>query len=196
MSVTSISLLDGLRQQPSDSAWQRLVDLYTPLIRAWLKRYSVRHQDVEDLVQDVLAVVVRKVPDFQRNPQVGSFRRWLRNITCNCLRDFWRAQRYRPGGNRFAHILDQLEDTGSALSKRWDHEHDAHVTQRLLAMIRPRVQAKTWQAFQRVALEGAPVDQVADELAMTVNAVFIAKSRVVHLLRQEGRGLLDYADPA
>jgi RNA polymerase sigma-70 factor (ECF subfamily) len=58
-------------------------------------------------------------------------------------------------------------------------------------MIRPRFEAKTWQAFQRVALDAVPVDKVASELGMTANAVFIAKSRVVHMLRQEAKGLLD-----
>lgn len=191
MSATSISLLEELRRHPNEPAWHRLVDLYTPLIRVWLARYSVRHQDVEDLVQEVLAVVVRKVPDFERNPRPGSFRRWLRAITVNCLRDFWRARRWSPKAGNAIPLLDQLEDSDSPLSKLWAQEHDKHVTRRLLAMIRPRFQATTWLAFQRVVLDGVPVDQVAAELELTPNAVFIAKSRVIHLLREEGRGLID-----
>jgi RNA polymerase sigma-70 factor, ECF subfamily len=193
-SATSLSLLEHLQDPANQSAWERLVDLYTPLIRVWLKRHALLDQDIDDLVQEVLAIVVRKIPEFKRKPQVGAFRRWLRTITVNCLRGFWRSQRFRakaPGSDGFAQILDQLEDTHSALSKLWDQEHDEHVARRLLEMIRPRFEAKTWAAFQRVALEGAPVDQVAEDLGMTVNAVFIAKSRVVHLLRQEGKGLLD-----
>ena len=194
MAVTSLSMLEHLRQDPNESAWQRLVDIYTPLIRVWLRRYALLDQDVDDLVQEVLAIVVRRIPEFKRKAQVGSFRRWLRTITVNCLRTFWRAQRYRPraiGNEDFAQILDQLEDTESALSKLWDREHDEHVTRRLLEMIRPRFEAKTWAAFQRVALEGIPVDEVAKELQLTVNAVFIAKSRVIHLLKQAGKGLLE-----
>src|SRR5437763_9049503 len=111
MSETSISLLDSLQQGPHVSSWQRMIDLYSPLIRNWLRRYALQDQDVEDLVQEVLAVVVRKLPDFERKPQIGAFRRWLRNITVNCLRDFWRAQRYRPqalGQDGFAQVLEQL----------------------------------------------------------------------------------------
>ncbi len=194
MSKTSATLLDRLRQRSNETAWQRLVDLYTPLIRNWLRRYAVLDQDIEDLVQDVLAIVVRKLPEFRRQPQIGAFRKWLRNITVNCLRDFWRAQRYRPkagGAEGFELILDQLEDPESALSKFWDHEHDDHVTRRLLEMIRPRFEPKTWLAFQRVALEGVSVDQVALDLGLSVNAVFIAKSRVVHMLRKAGQGLIE-----
>jgi RNA polymerase sigma-70 factor, ECF subfamily len=191
MSETSHSLLEHLQDGPNETAWRRMVDLYTPLIRGWLRRYALNDSDCDDLVQDVLAVVVRRMPDFQRRPQIGSFRRWLRTITVNCLRDFWRAQRLKPGNQEISGVLAELEDPESALSKLWDVEHDRHVTQCLLERIRPRFEAKTWRAFQRVALDGAPVDQIARELGLTVNAVFIAKSRVLHLLRKEGQGWLD-----
>ncbi len=88
MSETSHSLLERLHDGPDESAWRRMVDLYTPLIRGWLGRYALNDSDCDDLVQDVLAVVVRRLPDFQRRPQTGAFRRWLRNITVNCLRGF------------------------------------------------------------------------------------------------------------
>lgn len=191
MSETSNSLLERLQDGPNETAWRRMVELYTPLIRGWLRRYAVKDGDCDDLVQDVLAVVVRRLPDFQRRPQIGAFRRWLRSITVNCLRDFWRARRFKPSHQEFGNILAELEDSESALSKLWDEEHDRHVTQCLLERIRPRFEAKTWQAFQRVALEGTPVDEVAQDLGLTVNAVFIAKSRVLHLLRKEGQGVLD-----
>jgi RNA polymerase sigma-70 factor (ECF subfamily) len=192
--ITSISLLDRLQQGPDDTAWLRMVDLYTPLIRGWLRRYSLHDEDAEDLVQEVLSIVVRKLPDFKKNERIGAFRRWLRTITVNCLRDLWRSQRYRPratGNGEFGAILDQLEDPESALSKIWDKEHDLHVTRCLLEKIQPRFEDKTWRAFQRVALEGASVDATAKELGLTVNAVFIAKSRVIHALRQESQGLLE-----
>lgn len=194
MSETSFSLLDRLRHEPGETAWRRMVDLYSPLIRGWLRRYALREQDADDLVQDVLAIVVRKMPEFERQPRVGSFRRWLRNITVNCLRDFWRHQRFRPkatGDGEFGRVLDQLEDPDSDLSKLWDKEHDDEVIRQLMERIRPRFEERTWQAFRRVAIEGTPVDQVASDLGMTANAIFIAKSRVLHQLRQEGEGLLD-----
>jgi RNA polymerase sigma-70 factor (ECF subfamily) len=191
---TSVSLLDRLRQGPDGDDWRRLVDLYTPLIRGWLRRHGLPPQEADDLVQEVLAVVVRRLPDFRREERTGAFRRWLRTIAVNCVRDFWKRQRTRPratGDSDFLRVLEQLEDPDSALSRLWDEEHDRHVMQRLLEMIRPQFTAPTWRAFQRVALEGVPPDQVATELGLSVNAVFIAKSRVLCRLHQEGAGLID-----
>jgi len=58
-------------------------------------------------------------------------------------------------------------------------------------MIKNDFEPNTWKAFQRQALEGTDADAVAAELGMSVNAVVIAKSRVLARLRQEGQGLLD-----
>jgi RNA polymerase sigma-70 factor (ECF subfamily) len=194
MSETSASLLDRLRLRPDEESWQRLVVIYTPLIRGWLRRYALLEQDADDLVQEVLTVVVRRLPEFRREPRTGAFRRWLRTIAVNCLRDFWRSQRLRPaarGDADFLQVLDALEDPTSDLSRLWDEEHDRHVTRHLLEMIRPKFEPRTWQAFRRVALEGASPEEVAAELGVTPNAVFIAKSRVLARLRREGAGLLD-----
>jgi RNA polymerase sigma-70 factor (ECF subfamily) len=87
--------------------------------------------------------------------------------------------------------LDEWEDPNSDLSRRWDREHDEHVSRRLLELIEPEFAPSTRRAFRRVVLEGAPAATVAAELGISVNAVFIAKSRVLGRLREEGRGLLE-----
>jgi DNA-directed RNA polymerase specialized sigma24 family protein len=65
MPETSLSLLDRLRHQAAPSDWERLVQLYAPLLRRWLARQPLQTTDADDLLQDVLTVVV-KLPDFRR----------------------------------------------------------------------------------------------------------------------------------
>ena len=178
MSDTSASLLQRLREQPEGEAWQRLVGIYTPLLKQWLGRYGLQVSDVDDLVQDVLAVVVREMPQFEHNQRAGAFRRWLRTILVNRLRGFWRARENRPqagGDSDLGQMLDQLEDPQSGLSQLWDKEHDRHVMARLLEQIEAEVRPPTWQAFRRVVLDGKDEETVATELGISVNAVFIAK---------------------
>jgi RNA polymerase sigma-70 factor, ECF subfamily len=190
---TSVSLLDRLRSRPDEASWQRLVGLYAPLIQGWLLRQSLQPSDADDLAQDVLAVLVRELPHF-RHQRPGAFRAWLRGITVNRLRNFWRSRQARPAGtgdSDFARVLDQLEDPRSELSRLWDQEHDRHVVRRALESIEPDFAPATWRAFRRVMLDGADVDVVAAELGVSVNAVFIAKSRVLNRLRKEIKGLVD-----
>jgi RNA polymerase sigma-70 factor (ECF subfamily) len=196
MSLTSASLLERLQQGPDDDAWRRLVDLYTPLIHGWLRRHaSLQAGDADDLTQEVLALLVRGLPSFQHNQRAGAFRAWLRTLTVNSLRDFWRRRRARPwgaaGGGDPARLLEELADSDSGLSRRWDEEHDRHVAAALLERVRGEFTPSTWEAFRQVALEGRSAAEVAAALGLTANAVFIAKSRVLRRLREEGRGLID-----
>lgn len=194
MGETSLSLLQRLQGRTDNESWARLVDLYSPLIRGWLRRNSMSGQDADDVVQEILSVVFRRMPDFERNERTGSFRAWLRTITVNCLRDFWKSQRRRQtstGGNSTQDMLSQLEDEQSELSHLWNREHDRHVTNYLLELIRSEFSEQTWQAFQKVAVDGEAAKPVAEALGMTVNAVYIARSRVLTRLRLEGQGLLE-----
>jgi RNA polymerase sigma-70 factor, ECF subfamily len=194
MAETSATLLERLNDRSDSVAWQRLVELYSPLIKAWLRHHGVSTDNAEDLTQDVLGVVVREVSRFRHNGRAGAFRSWLRMITINCLRQSLRSRRLRvpaTGSPDIASVLDQLEDPASDLSSHWDREHDRHVLGRLLEWIEPEFEATTWKAFRRQVIDGEPAKAVAAELGMTVNAVLIAKSRVLSHLRREADGLVD-----
>jgi RNA polymerase sigma-70 factor (ECF subfamily) len=194
MFETSVSLLQRLRSDPRGPDWQRLVDLYSPLIRGWLRREQVRAEDAEDILQEVLSVVVRELPRFEHSGNAGAFRCWLRLITVHRLRDFWRSSRWRPeatGDDNFLKRLGQLADPHSALSRAWDEEHDRHVVSRLLEMMASQFEESTVRAFRGVMLEGRSTADVAADLGLSANAVLLAKSRVLHRLREEGRGLID-----
>jgi RNA polymerase sigma-70 factor, ECF subfamily len=191
---TSATLLERLRDRSDSVAWQRLIDLYSPLIQAWLHHHGVSAGDAEDMTQDVLAVVVREVSRFRHNGRTGAFRSWLRTITVNCLRQSLRSRRPRVaavGSLEIATALDQLEDPASDLSRHWDQEHDRYILERLMELIGPEFEATTWRAFRRQVIDGAPARVVAGEMGMTVNAVLIAKSRVLSHLRREADGLVD-----
>jgi RNA polymerase sigma-70 factor (ECF subfamily) len=157
-----------------------------------LRRYFLQAQDIDDLVQDVLGVVIRKLPQFQHQGRKGAFRTWLRNTAVNQLRVFWRSKHYRPavGDPEFLRAIEKLEDSSSELSCLWDREHDRHLSERLLEAIAPEFAPKTWQAFRRVVLDGEKASIVAVELGLSTNAVYIAKTRVLSRLRQEGDGLI------
>jgi RNA polymerase sigma-70 factor (ECF subfamily) len=194
MLETSVSLLERLRGRPDNATWKQLVDLYTPLLRGWLRRHLVPHEDVDDLVQEVLAVLVRELPTFQYDPGRGSFRGWLRAITVNRLRNFWRARKTRPlatGDSDLARKLAELEDPHSTLSQIWNQDHDRHVTNRLLETIAGEFEGPSWQAFRRLAIDGAKPSIVAAELGISLTAVYLAKFRVLKRLRQEIAGLTD-----
>jgi RNA polymerase sigma-70 factor (ECF subfamily) len=193
MDSTSRSLLFQA-QEGREAAWQRIVDLYRPLIRGCLLQRGVDAQDAEDLTQEVLAVLVRELPRFRHAGQTGAFRSWLRHITVNRAREYWRAGRQRTaavGGSDFLQQIQQLEDSDSDLTRNWNEEHDRHVLRHLLAQMEDEFGPTPIRAFCRLMFDGAPAREVATELGTTVGAVYTAKSRVLARLREEAAGLID-----
>jgi RNA polymerase sigma-70 factor (ECF subfamily) len=149
------------------------------------------HDATEELTQDVLMSVFRGLGTFAHPGQPGAFRGWLRVITANRGRAYWRVDQPRAaGGSDFHERMQQLEDPHSALSQQWDREHDQHIVRHLLEQLDGEFPARTMQAFRRQVLDGAAAGTVAVELDMTVGAVYLAKSRVLARLRKEAGGLV------
>ena len=187
---TSLSLLDQVREplgHHAEEAWERLVPIYQALLQKWLRAAGLQPADRDDMSQRVLEVLVRRLPTFQHNGRPGAFRAWLRGITVNFLREFWRQKPTAESSS----VLDQLIDPHSDLSKLWDEQHDRHVLHSLLELVQMEFTDTSWRAFRRVVLDGIPARTVAAELNITVNAVLIAKSRVLTRLRQEAGGWVD-----
>jgi len=176
---TSLSLLAAAREPGAELAWRRLVDIYTDVLHGWLRSARLQEADRNDITQRVLEVLFRRLDDFEHGGRTGSFRTWLRRITLNFLREFWR-RRPMDGSDS---ILQQLVDPHSQLSRLWDEQHERHVLHALLEQVRPEFTDSTWQAFRRLALDGATARAVAVELGITANAVIIAKCRVLARLR-------------
>jgi RNA polymerase sigma-70 factor (ECF subfamily) len=183
MDKTPASLLERLRQPNERQAWDRFVELYTPLIYFWACRMGLQAPDAADLVQDVFLTLLRKMPDFHYDPH-KSFRAWLRTVTLNK----WREQRRRPAEvDGLAHEPES-PDHADAFAEA---EYRRYLTARALELMREQFAPTTWKAFWACVVREQPVAEVARELGLTPNAVYVAKSRVLTYLRQELHGLLD-----
>jgi RNA polymerase sigma-70 factor (ECF subfamily) len=192
MNQTSLSLLDRLKAaRPEDSDWNRLQGIYLPLIQRWLGRVPGLGDESADLAQEVLIVVVRAVPGFDRQRE-GSFRAWLRQVTVNKIRNYRRKRKRRPavGLDPADGFLECLSDATGDLAREWDRDHDKHVVEKLLVVVRADFSSTTWEAFQQFGINGLPASRVAEELGLSENAVILAKSRVLKRLREEAGDLL------
>jgi RNA polymerase sigma-70 factor (ECF subfamily) len=193
MHETRQSLL--FRAQTGDEdAWKDLTALYRPLIIGWLNRQGVPAGDLDDLTQEVLLSVVKHLPGFRHSGQRGAFRAWLRTIICSRTADYWRGAetgRQAQGGSGATAALQQIADPDSDLNRQWDEEHDRFVLDCVLDLVNEEFEPTTVKAFRRLALDGASGNEAADDLGMSVAAVYVAKSRVLQRIRQLAEGLID-----
>ena len=186
MYSTSSSLLERLRRPDAGEAWARFVRLYTPLLFHWARRAGLPRQDAADLVQDVLALLVRKMPAF-RYDRRRSFRAWLRTVALNKWRE--RLRRGTPaveGADALAELA--APDEMAAFEET---EYRNHVVRQALHALRGEFPDRTWEAFRRYAVDGEDAVAVAASLGLHVGSVYAAKSRVLARLRAELEGLLD-----
>lgn len=182
--ITSESLLDGLRAG-RPASWRRLIDLYEPLVRRWCRRDGLTEGDIDDAWHEVFLTLMDHVEGFERR-KAGAFRCWLRTISRSKVIDI-RRQAARSGTTADAH--DKLMYLAALPSLDWSGEADVEsvgiLYRRALDLLRKDFAERTWRAFWGVVIGGRSPADVAADLGLTRNAVFQAKARVLHRLREE-----------
>jgi RNA polymerase sigma-70 factor (ECF subfamily) len=188
---TSATLLARLRQAPADQeAWQRFTESYGRKIYGWCRQWNLQEADAEDVTQNVLIKLADKLQRFVYDPQ-KSFRAWLKTVTRNAWNDYWDGRKaVAQGGSQAVQILATVE-AREDLVERLNEEFDREVLEEASSRVRLRVTPRTWEAFERTALQGQSGAEAGAALDMKVAAVFVARSKVQKMLQAEIHKLED-----
>ena len=190
----SSSLLDRLREQDLE-AWQRLTDLYGPLVYSWCRRAGLAPADAADVVQEVFIAVSRAIKTFRRDLPGSTFRGWIATITRNKIQDHFRRCATQPmakGGSDVQQMLQSLAafEEHSVSTEAQSAADRRILLSRAIELVRTEFEERTWRAFWLTTVENRlPVD-AAEELGISLNAVYKACSRILRRLREELEGLL------
>jgi len=174
-------LLERLRRCGSRADWERFVDLYSPLLGHWARRLSFRGE-AADLVQDVLILVMQKLPLYTGEGD-RSFLGWMRAVMRNHWRDLARRAAARPCA------------TDSAAVESVGHENDIDefvetesrnlLVRRALQIMQSDFEPTTWRACWESVAADRPAADIAAELGISVDVVYAASYRVIRRLRAE-----------
>jgi RNA polymerase sigma-70 factor (ECF subfamily) len=184
--TTCLTLLARLRRDPlNESAWNEFVEQYGPHIYRWCRQWRLQDADAEDVAQEVLLKLARKLRDFEYDPQ-SSFRGWLKTVAHHAWRDFIDGRSLgRPIGDEHAWGLLQSVEAREDLIQRLEEAFDHELLEAAKVQVRLRVAPHTWEAFRLVAIDGLPVTAVAAKVQMQVAMVYVAKSKVQRMLQEE-----------
>ncbi len=188
---TPISLLNKLRDPAlfaAEDPWGRFVKLYTPLLFLWARKVGAPEQEAADLVQDVFLVLVRELPRF-RHQHGLRFRGWLWTVLLNK----WRGRKQRRDGQPSQDDAYALADVAlpDTVGEFTEEEYRAYLFARALELMQAHLPPGEWQVWQEYMVRGRPAGEVARELGLTVNQVYLAKSRILRRVRADLEGLLD-----
>lgn len=189
---TSASLLGRLRADPGDEhSWSLFVERYGKLILKWCCRWGLKLQDAEEVTQNVLVKLSRQMQEFRYDPD-GSFRGWLKTIAyrtwCDFLTDQNRRRQCRLSDEVIAKL--QTDDVAKSFLDEIERQSRNEEMENAMKVVRMRVEPHTWQAFEMTAIHNMPVEQVASALGIKVPTVYVAKSKVIRMIRNivEPRG--------
>jgi RNA polymerase sigma factor (sigma-70 family) len=184
--TTSPTLLARLRHDPSnEAAWDEFVEHYGRHIYRWCRNWRLQDADAEDVAQEILLKLARKLRDFAYNPQ-SSFRGYLKTVAHHAWRDFVDGQGIdRPIADERIWELLQSVEAREDLIQKLEEAFDYELLEAAKVQVRLRVAPHTWEAFHLVAIDGVPVAEVAARVNMQVAMVYVAKSKVQKMLQEE-----------
>ena len=191
-SSTRSSLLLRIRDPRDTEAWATFVEVYGRLVYRHCRGRGLHHEDAENVTQEVFARVSQSIRGFEYRPELGRFRDWLGTVTRNEINRFLKKEVRAVQGNE---SVEEEGALGRAAARgedtAWTEEFNAHLLDTALTRSRPHFEEQTWRAFSLVWLERRPAAEVADELKIPIDRVYVAKSRVLERLQQEVQELAD-----
>lgn len=190
--TTHPSLLKEIAEGNSCSrSWPVFVDKYGPILHRWCRRWGASPSDADDVVQECLIVVFRKLDTYRNNPR-SNFRSWLKTVAFRIwlqvievserkLRDSAESDAMRlVEWDRF-----RTHEARNDLAANFDAVADQEILEMACSRVRSMVEPDTWRCFELLKVEGVSGQEVADRLNIKVGSVFTNACRVRKLLKQE-----------
>ncbi len=182
-SKTTTALLEGLLESHNDELWAEFDLRYRPVLLGLARRFGLTLADAEDVAQEALVRFVRHYRAGKYDRQRGRLRSWLVGIARNCILDALRARtarRERRGQSAIVELPGSDE-----LEQLWDEQCRQAIVRRALRELREQTRSdpRTVEAFERVVFGQQKPAEVAEQLGMSLDSVYAAKSRCTKHLR-------------
>lgn len=184
MFLTPASLLYRLRSPEDSRAWNRFVDLYSPLLFHWAKKLGYQDSDASDLVQDVFVTLWQKMPEFEYDSG-RSFHAWLKTIFLNRFRSLVRKK--VPLSMQSGSVVS---DT-STETELDDAEDIQFLMRRAYVIIESEFSELHRKVFQLYVIDQIAPERVAQSTGISVGTVYSIKSKILSRLKQELKQIIE-----
>jgi RNA polymerase sigma factor (sigma-70 family) len=198
--LTRRTLLSRLRDLEDGESWRTFFNLYWRLLYNVARRSGLAESDAQEIVQETVIAVARKMPEFRYNPECGTFRQWLLRITRRRIIDHLRRVYREPARADLApELLDAIDEHAGAITDRsagaieavWDEEWQRATFEAALARVRTAVNPQHFQVFDYCVLKEWPAAKVAATLGLNAAQVYLAKHRVGQAMKRAVRQIND-----
>jgi len=191
--ATRRSLVERLGDWNDRKRWQQFFDSYWKLIHGTARKAGLTDAEAQEVVQETLITVAKKIDQLRYDPALGSFKGWLLNITRWRIADQFRKR--KPGSSHSTSsdeddartsTIDRVVDPASLdLDAVWDEEWRQNRLQAAVARVKRKVDPKQYQIFDCYVFKQWPAQKVSAELRVSIAQVYLAKHRLAALLKKE-----------
>jgi RNA polymerase sigma-70 factor (ECF subfamily) len=187
---TRRSLLLRLRDWNDQGSWQEFSKIYERLIYDTAMQAGLKREEAQEVVQETLLSVAKKIAGFSYDPEVGTFRSWLLQITRRRIVDQLRKRSAHHAAGNGTVQIEQLSDVGgSKFDEVWNAEWHQALLDMARALVRRTVSEKQFRMFELYVLQQAPIKKVMKDLNVSAAQVYMAKYRIGMLLKKQLRAL-------
>jgi RNA polymerase sigma factor (sigma-70 family) len=177
--VTRRSLVQRLSNLEDHRIWQEFFETYWRLIYSVARKAGLDAFEAEEAVQETVISVVRKIPEFRYDPDIGSFRGWLLTLAK------WRiADQFRKRQSKEAIDLEEGLIEQPWFTEAWNQEWENHLLTASLERLKQKTSLSQFQVFECYVIKGWPARKVAKELQVSVGSVYLAKNRLLPILKE------------
>ena len=182
---TRQTLLNKIKDQYDENAWQEFVLYYRPYIyRIIQNHYKINNTEREDVIQEVLLVAWKKLPEFEYSPEKGRFRSWLGRVTTNTCLAYYRKNNKNEASLENEHFLDDQKAVPPEIEAVYQEEWERHITETAWNNICSKFEDKVIEVFNRLT-SGEDGKKVAEETGLSINSVYVYKKRVLAAFQKE-----------
>jgi RNA polymerase sigma factor (sigma-70 family) len=196
LTATRRSLVDRLQNWEDRKHWQEFFDTYWKLIFSAARKSGLTEAEAQEVVQETVITVAKKVGQLKYDPARGSFKGWLLHITRWRIADQFRKRQPGEDRRKFADntritaTMERLPDPAAVdLDALWEKEWQENLLAAAMQRVKKKVEAKQFQIFDCYVRKEWPAQKVATELGVSIGQVYLARHRVTALLKKEIRAL-------
>ena len=189
---TRRTLLSRLKDLNDQENWRIFFDTYWQLIYNAAIKCGLTAAEAQDAVQETFISVSKSMPTFQYDPQKGSFKAWLLQLTRWRVKDQFRkrqrrihAGRGRSERTRRTATVERVADPGWNMEAAWDQEWEANLLEAAVERVKRKADPKQYQIYDLIVFERWPVSRVARSLHINVGWAYLAKHRISRLVKKE-----------
>jgi len=183
---TNPSLIARVQDLGDGASWEEFLGIYQPVVLRMARGRGLQYADAQDVMQQAFLSISRSIQNWKADPSQPHFRAWLTTIVRNAVtKSLTRRPRdSATGSTSIAEMLDNQPDPVATESEMLVEARREEVLW-AASQIQSEFSKETWSIFQKTAIQGIPIADVAQSTGLSAGSIYVTRYRVIARLKEK-----------